>query len=361
MAMVACSGGDESHEQVAPPPQQQAPVAKWQELLSAGKREGEVVILGPEDDTLRGALTETFQRRSGITVRYVSQAGGAQSQGGSAAASNPYDLFVGDPVQALMTLTPNGALDPLPAHLVLDEVTSPDQWSNGGIEYAGPNRELAIMTRFEPAVVVVNANLVGADRITSYRDLLDPSWAGRIIIDDPRLPGSGLAAFTFFYLHPNLGPDFIRALVAQRPRVMHDPDAEAEGIASGGFAALVGGSPTAVQRRVDDGAPIATVDPKNVREGTAQGTGYGSVGIFSHPPHPNAANVYVNWLLSREGQLALAKPMGYTSNRLDVPADGQQAIQPPPVVVTGVKIYGQEAASARPRLAELLEQVLGQS
>jgi hypothetical protein len=36
-------------------------------------------------------------------------------------------------------------------------------------------------------------------------------------------------------------------------------------------------------------------------------TGIGGPSIYSKPPHPNAAKVFINWLLTREGQVAWVK------------------------------------------------------
>ena len=46
----------------------------------------------------------------------------------------------------------------------------------------------------------------------------------------------------------------------------------------------------------------------------------------SQPPHPNAARVFVNWLLSREGQTALQRAANTPNNseeslRTDIPKD----------------------------------------
>ena len=49
--------------------------------------------------------------------------------------------------------------------------------------------------------------------------------------------------------------------------------------------------------------------------------GFGSLMLLNKAPHPNAATVFVNWLLSRDGQKAWTKGMGYPSRRLDVPTD----------------------------------------
>ena len=52
----------------------------------------------------------------------------------------------------------------------------------------------------------------------------------------------------------------------------------------------------------------------------------GSIILPSQAPHPNAARVFVNWLLSREGQTALehAADTPYNSKdslRTDIPKD----------------------------------------
>jgi ABC-type Fe3+ transport system substrate-binding protein len=47
----------------------------------------------------------------------------------------------------------------------------------------------------------------------------------------------------------------------------------------------------------------------------------GEVGLINRAPHPNAARVYLNWLLSKEGQTSWARGTGYVSSRLDVPTD----------------------------------------
>jgi ABC-type Fe3+ transport system substrate-binding protein len=55
--------------------------------------------------------------------------------------------------------------------------------------------------------------------------------------------------------------------------------------------------------------------------------------MLSHAPHPNAAKVYINWLLSKAGQTEWIKT-GDNSRRLDVPvADSATAAKPGTVYI----------------------------
>jgi Bacterial extracellular solute-binding protein len=63
--------------------------------------------------------------------------------------------------------------------------------------------------------------------------------------------------------------------------------------------------------------------PKAGKKAVAPAAG-GTLGIPSRAPHPNAAKVFVNWFLSREGQIVLQKfgrPDAHNSRRIDIPKD----------------------------------------
>mgnify|MGYP001582846594 FL=1 len=64
-----------------------------------------------------------------------------------------------------------------------------------------------------------------------------------------------------------------------------------------------------------DGAPIK---PLELQEGALITPG-NTQSIINNAPHPNAAKVFFNWLISKEGQLAVAENQGLKSMRKDVP------------------------------------------
>ena len=78
-----------------------------------------------------------------------------------------------------------------------------------------------------------------------------------------------------------------------------------------------------------------TVSPGAAVPGsTAISIGGGTVNLADSAPHPNAARVFINWLLSREGQLSWQENVHQPSLRLDIPREGTD---PTSVPKPGVK------------------------
>ena len=61
------------------------------------------------------------------------------------------------------------------------------------------------------------------EEIRSWKDLLQPRWKGKILIGrDPRVSGYGQSTFNFFYIHKDLGSEFICNLVRQDLKMLRD-------------------------------------------------------------------------------------------------------------------------------------------
>jgi len=74
-----------------------------------------------------------------------------------------------------------------------------------------------------------------------------------------------------------------------------------------------------------EGFPVAAL-PQFPEAPGHGGGGFGILVLPKMPPHPNAARVFVNWLLSREGQIALQRTANTPTNseeslRTDIPKD----------------------------------------
>lgn len=301
--------------------------AEWERVLIAAKEEGNVAVLGPPGNDVRRALTEPFEKSfPGIKVEYSGAAGPKMSPRLLAerrAGHYLADLHVGNPGTTLTTLLPPGALEPIRPALILPEAVDPAKWWRGKIEFA--DREEKYNVVFSTNVmthVAVNPQLVKKAEIRSYLDLLHPKWQGKIAMLDPTILGPGWATATFWYLHPDLGREFLRKFFAQQKVVLSRDNRQIlEWLARGTYSVAVGPSELLSTELIAKGVPIGLLHADQFKEGGMLNAGFGGVALISKAPHPNAAYVYVNWLLSKEGQAEFSKASGYPSRRLDVPRD----------------------------------------
>jgi iron(III) transport system substrate-binding protein len=255
-------------------------------------------------------------------------------------------------------MIPMGAFDPLEPVLMAPDVKDPKSWRSG-MEFLDPNKMLLTMTPFQRGTIFFNPKLATPKEFRSHKDLLDPKWKGKLVLDDPRRAGPGQATLTFFYLHPDLGVDFIRALGKQQITIMKDFAQEVDAVGQGRYPVLIGTADFVAIARAKQGVPIAIVDPRQLKEGTDISPANGALALFNKAPHPHAAKVYINWLLSREGQTVFTRANGYVSDRLDVPTDHAEPWRIPQP--GAIKTYTKAAMQVKDKLMPLLMEVFGNS
>jgi iron(III) transport system substrate-binding protein len=301
-----------------------------------------------------------FQKQYGIQVEFFGASGSQQSTRvltERQAGRFLWDIFVGGTTTALVSLIPGGAFDPLEPALILPDIKDPKTWRGGAPEFVDQKRQMLVMTPTHRTTFVVNSTLVDPKAFKSHKDLLEPKWKGKIVMDDPRRAGPGQATFTFFYLHPELGPEFIRALARQEPVILKDASQATNMVGQGKYTILIGSRESILVGALRRGLPIAEVSAYQLREGSDVSPGNGNVALFNRPPHPNAAKVYINWILSKEGQSQYARALGYVSKRADVPADHTEAWRVPQA--GAIKTYTQEVMDMKDKIVALLEEVFG--
>lgn len=333
---------------------------EWERVLTAAKREGQVAVMGPVGTDTRDSLTIPFQKAYGIRADYFGATGGQQATRLAMerrAGKYLWDIFIGGTTTGLTALIPMGAFDPMETALILPEVKEPKNWRGGGLEFVDQGRQMVVMTPTHRVTLVVNTSMVNPKELKSYKDLLDPKWKGRIVIQDPQLAGSSQATFTFFYLHPELGPNFIRALARQQPLVLRDPAQALNMTGQGKHPIHLGPRDSILMDAIRRGLPIAIVEPSQLREGSDISPGAGNASLFNRAVHPNAAKVYINWLLSRDGQSHYARALGYVSKRLDVPSDYAEPWRVPQP--GAINTYDMKAIEVKDNLVALLQEVFG--
>ena len=333
---------------------------EWERVLQAAKKEGKVAIIGPTGADRRDALTITFEKKYGIAVEYHADSGAGILPRLSAerkADRYLWDVVITGTTTGIENLIPAKVLDPLEANLIIPEVKDLKLWRNGALEFLDPGRQLLVMSPYQRGTLFVNPTLANPKEFKTYKDLLDPKWKEKIVADDPRKSGPGQATFTFFFLHPELGVKFIRALAGQGLTLLRDYAQEVNMLGQGRYPVGLGLSDSLAEQRAKQGVPVEIVDIRQLKEGSDTSPASGGLSIFNRAPHPNAAKVYINWLLSKEGQTIYARATGYISNRLDVPTDHAAPWRVPQP--GSIKTYTQEAIDKKDDLFPILTEVFG--
>ncbi|HLB28610.1 MAG TPA: extracellular solute-binding protein [Dehalococcoidia bacterium] len=325
LALAACAAKEKATPTPPTPGAEVKPAweQEWERVLAAAKREGKVTTVGPTGEPGRRVLTEPFERKYGISVEYLTAQGPEfvpRLRAEREAGQYLWDVFVGGQTVPF-DFKALSALDPLEPALITPEVKDGKNWVRGQLPFIDKDHTALTMSRNMSMLWFINTSLVKPEEFKSFRDLLDPKWKGKILAFDPRISGAGRSQFAFYYLHKDLGPDFVRALLRQDITISRDYRQAAEWLAQGRFPILLGGDRLAVTPLAKEGLPVIQIDPRQIKEGGPVYAGWGSVALFNKAPHPNAAKVYLNWLLSKEGQTEFSRVFEYASWRADVPMD----------------------------------------
>ena len=295
----------------------QSKPSEWDKVVEAGRKEGKVVASIPPTPELRKLMEITFMRRYGIATEFVPARGGAiiQRMVSEAKANMQYfDLHIGGTESVITGLLPENVLDGIDPYLILPEVRDPKYWWGGHIYIDNAKRYVYNFVAYQTVSLWSDPNQYKPTEFRSFDDLLSPKLQGKIGISDPRTPGSGSSMWS--YMHYIKGEEFLRKLVAQKLFITRDLRLLAENLARGKIAVTSGIGYSEFQPFIKANLPVVPLPvPK---EGLYISGGYGHLTILKNPPHPNATKVFVNWLLSRDGQEVFARGMGVGSRRLEI-------------------------------------------
>lgn len=291
--------------------------AEWERTLEAAKKEGKVVLSIPASPELRRAMEEAFVKRFSVKLELFPSRGseGVRRMVEEFKAGVRYfDLHVGGTSSIVKGFLPEGMLEPVESWMVLPEVKDPKNWWGGHIWADKERRYIYTFLAYLTKTIWYNAELVKGEEIVSYDALLDPKWKGKISILDPRTPGSGESTWGFLWRIK--GEEYLKKLVAQDLVIGRNQRQLAESLVKGKTALSIGLSYYTFLPFLKAGFPIKPLPAP--KEGIYASSGSGNLVILKNIPHPNAAKVYVNWLLSHEGQEVFTKAMGQPTRRLDV-------------------------------------------
>ena len=278
---------------------------EWTRVIEAAKQEGQLSLYGGQEIT-HPDIIAGFNKEFPF-IRVTSASGRAADMMTRIVAERRADRYLAD----VTASGPNGPrmlylnkiLDPIAPTFILPEVSDLSRWYGGRHWYADPENKYIFM--FEGTIVSTglsfNNKLVSMDEIKSYWDLLQPKWRGKLLGQDPR--GAALSTPVLILYHrAGLGAEFLRRLYTETDiTLFRDRRQGTNWLATGKFS--VCHLCRDIDRAAKQGLPVEDISPDKLKEGGSIGGGGSSVlALINRAPHPNAAKLFINWYLSRQGQ-----------------------------------------------------------
>ena len=307
--------------------------ASWDAVVAAAKQEGKLVLYNMSAGApYFQAVVKSFEQKYGISVdsldlrasELVARIRTEQSAG----------RFLGDTEMVSTTMIEeqlkNGdfiqKLPPIP--------------NAANIRPPFKASEYSVPAYVQPMGILINTRLVkDADIPTSWGDLTDPKWKGKLLSDDMRPLGSGNTEFAI--LEHVMGHEFNEKLAEQKPVFSRDMRNDARRIARGEYPLYI----TQVFALASDlkGLPVKVVIPK-------EGAPYASMemAMLKSAPHPNAARLFMQHMLSVDSQLAYAN--GWMLPVVQAAADKADPEAQP---FANAKLIGPTKLSERPEMMAL--------
>jgi iron(III) transport system substrate-binding protein len=304
---------------------------EWEKTVRAAEQEGQLVLysLSEVGDLIaNGGFQKRFPKikisvvgaRGGEHVSRIMaerRAGKFLADVGNLGNTSPYTLYQ------------SKALDPIAAAYILPEVKDESKWWQGKPHFIDPEGKYILVYVGAPLFLVgYNTKLVNPSGFKTYWDLLDPKWKGKIVAFDPKAGGFAATRDRFFFHSPELGPPFLRRLYGEMGLTLYARYPQGEDWLAAGKFALCLCRHQSISEAKNQGLPVDLVDPGLFKEGVGVETRAKTLVLMNKAPHPNAARVFINWFLSREGQIDFQKTSGKyvdagaeASLRIDIPKD----------------------------------------
>jgi iron(III) transport system substrate-binding protein len=261
----------------------------WPAVTSAAQREGRLTVYNGTGFRIVRLLADQFQRDYGIAVDVLDGRASeirerirAEQAAGRAIGDLAYSGSTSIALQAA-----EGAFAPF-----------------GELPNAGKiSAPLKATETFLPvsagyfAILVNTKDVTAAEAPKGWRDLTEPKWQGKILSDDPRALGAGEVGFEVTY--EAFGREYHEAMAKQKPVFSRDFAQSNQRVARGEYPLYLPFNVSEFQRI--RGLPIRVVVP-------SEGVPYVALGpaVLKNAPHPNAARMFMNFMLERDAQALIA-------------------------------------------------------
>lgn len=298
--------------------------SEWDRALAEAKKEGKVTIYTTYVPITRQAVSEGFFKRTGLIVEMVTGRGAEIAAKLITEHRNGLyltDVYLGGTTTLLTALKPKGVLAPFEPLLFLPEVLDINLWYKNTLPWMDKDK-LVLQTKMTPgreADIVYNTGLARKEELLSWYDLLNPKLKGKMNIQDPTSAGKGGKFVNRALTLYGLDWDYMRALAKQELVITTDKRLMIEWIVRGKHIVSLLPDDKIYEEFEQAGAPLKHLMLKESKD--MLGGGASGIALINKAPHPNAAKLFINWWLSREGQTIFSQADNIQSAREDTPAN----------------------------------------
>ena len=300
--------------------------ADWNALIEAAKKEGTLNLATYAGSGLRNVSQAFMDTYPGINVEHQQFQSSSRDFVPRLLPEQKAGLYAWDiatmPTQEMLRqVREAGGIDPIRPLIVKGELLDDKTWIDG---FEGGFNDIEkkwgySIGRDHEIQNWINTDLVKEGEIKSLQDLLDPKWKGKITGGDPRTKGSGFTPATMMRIKTGDDSLMKKLYVDQEIVVSADARQLTESMVRGRFAIGLG----AVDRRIladfqeqGLGKNIKIVEIPEIEYTNAANN---TLWLLKNAPHPNAAKLWVNWILSKEGSTLWSKNSQINPRRVDVP------------------------------------------
>jgi iron(III) transport system substrate-binding protein len=341
MLVAACGGGNTASSSGGSATSAGLPA----DLIAAAKKEGKLVMVTSTNiQAADGKIFEEFGKIFGLEI--VSTSGSSAEVNSRILAERSQGVHsvdvsvVGETGQR--NFIEGKAFTPLQPLLVIPDINDRSLWYLDQFPWLPSDVEKKYVSDY---LIRIDPNLTRTfynskkvtqqdlDGLQSWLDFIDnPRWKGKLVVPGIADPNADGAAQGLTLMWKFLGQDWFDQLFRKNPPAVVGPNQSrqiVDGLARGQwevciFCDLITSNAASAQQ---DGLPVAQLN-KTLKEGPAVDT-TGHFAVFDQAPHPNAAKLFVNWILTKEGQTKVnelldpAAASGSLAMRKDVPQGNQ--------------------------------------
>jgi len=310
--LAACTPSAAPSPQTAPPSaskERDGWQAKWEQSLASAKREGSVVVVTHTNLLYRETLDRFREKYPDIQVEHVSIRPSefapkviTEQQNGTFG----YDVWVSSTSNMVEVVLPTGGFEKITPYLIVPEVTEGKNWKAGQLLYGSKEPYILLNRGNLGGGVWANRELLPKGDFNTIDQLADPKFKGKLMIRTPNAPHGASLAMTG-YLHAK-GEDFIwKIMKDQEPVYIENARLLTQNLINGKYPLALGTDGATLDNCKQAGGCQAIEEVRQYDHMLGHG-----ITVLQKPPHPNAAAIFINWYLSKEGQEAFLKGIAST-------------------------------------------------